>query len=496
MGGHSYSIDEELYLSATKSFVHLSSTVDLADSSMVRNIPLLSEQDDRGVHGVPFGVLVLYAPFAIAASLLSQFFSGNTSHEVYRLIFFSATSFYTALVATFLFLMSRLSGLNKRRAVSLSLIFGLCTYQWQYSANAFPQTLSALTILGSFFYWSRYEENPSSTTKLSMSGFIFGLSVAVRLTNVLFLPLFLLAVFVSSNGELKMRIKSLFIFCLSSSPMIFISGWFNWLRFGNPFATGYGKINFDTPIYEGVFGLFFSTGKGLIFYAPISVVALFGLRKALISFPVRNTLAISIVLVQVAFYGRFEFWSGENAYGPRHLIPVLPLVCILVIPLARIGKQWLVGMWVAAITGFIFSGLMGKLMYFNAVYWNQQPGLLQDMDAASLTAKQQYLAWNFQPRSSPLILQLRAIPDLISNTVSRLGGGLGKLDQLPTSYDERLHWYARTINLDFWWAWWPAKSSNQFVYLFLAVPIVLIGFGGVHLMKELRNSESSNMNEI
>ena len=106
MGGHSYSIDEELYLSATKSFVHLSSTVDLEDPGMARNLPLLSEQNGRGEHGAPFGVLALYAPFAIAAGLLSQFFSENTSHEVYRLIFFSSSSFYTALVATFLFSMS------------------------------------------------------------------------------------------------------------------------------------------------------------------------------------------------------------------------------------------------------------------------------------------------------------------------------------------------------------------------------------------------------
>jgi hypothetical protein len=207
-------------------------------------------------------------------------------------------------------------------------------------------------------------------------------------------------------------------------------------------------------------------------------------------------LALSIIGVNVLFYGRFEIWSGENAFGPRYLIPVLPLFCILVIPLLRIGKQWLFGASVAAATGFIFPGLFGKLMYFNAVYWNQQPRVLQDMDVATLSTKQQYLAWNFQPRSSPLILQIRSLPELISNTFSRLGGGLGKLDQVPVSYDDRIHWYARTINLDFWWAWWPAKSSNQFVYLFLALPIALIGFGGFQLMKELRVSESSNENEI
>ena len=486
MGGHSYSIDEELYLSATKSFIHLSSTADLADPGMARNLPLLSEQNGRGEHGAPFGVLALYAPFAIAAGLLSQCFSGSTANEIYRLIFFSANSVYAALIATILFSISRMSGLNKRRAVSLSLIFSLCTYQWQYSANAFPQTLSALTTLSAFYFWCRYDENSSSRMNLCVSGFIFGLSVAVRLTNILFLPLFLLALFFRTNREFQIRIKGMFAFCLSGSALILLSGWFNWLRFGNPFATGYGKVIFDTPIYEGVFGLLFSTGKGLIFYAPISAVALFGLRKSIISFPFRNTLAISIVVVQTAVYGKFEVWSGENAYGPRYLIPVLPLVCILVIPLARIGKQWLVGMWLAAITGFVFSGLMGKLMYFNAVYWNQQPGLLQDMDATSLTAKQQYLAWNFQPRSSPLVLQLRALPELVANTFSRLSGGLGKLDQIPISYDDRIHWYARTINLDFWWAWWPVKSTNHSVYLFLILPLALFYVGARGIYKQLR----------
>jgi len=248
-------------------------------------------------------------------------------------------------------------------------------------------------------------------------------------------------------------------------------------------------LNFNTPIYEGIFGLLFSTGKGLVFYAPISVVAILGLRKVLQTAPYRNSVVIGLILIQLAVYGKFEMWSGENAYGPRYLIPVLPLVCILVIPLAHIGKQWLVGMWLAAITGFIFSGLMGKLMYFNAVYWNQQPGLLQDMDATALTAKQQYLAWNFQPRSSPLVLQLRAFPEFVANTFSRLSGGLGKLDQIPISYDDRIHWYARTINLDFWWAWWPAKSTNHFVYLFLVLPVALFYIGARGINNKLRYEE-------
>jgi hypothetical protein len=496
MGGHSYSIDDELYISATKSFVHFSTTLDLTDPSMASRLATLSEQNGRGEHGVPLGVLTLYAPFALAASFISNFFSDETSKEVYRLIFFSANGVYSALASTFLLSISLFFGLNKWRAISLSLIYGLCTYQWQYSANGFPQTLSALTTLIAFYFWCKHDEELSSKANLIFSGLAFGLTVAVRLTNILYMPIFLLAILCRTKNTLQSRIESLVTFCFSSAAFISLSFGFNWLRFGDPFATGYGKLNFNTPIYEGIFGLLFSTGKGLVFYAPISVVAILGLRKVLQTAPYRNSVVIGLILIQVAVYGKFEMWSGENAYGPRYLIPVLPLVCILVIPLARIGKQWLVGMWLAAITGFLFSGLMGKLMYFNAVYWNQQPGLLQDMDATSLTAKQQYLAWNFQPRSSPLVLQLRAIPDLISNTFSRLGGGLGKLDQIPISYDDRIHWYARTINLDFWWAWWPAKSSNQFVYLFLAVPIALIIFGGLQLMKELRVSESSNENEI
>jgi hypothetical protein len=488
MGGHSYSIDEELYISATKSFVNFDATVDLSDKTMASNLMLFKKEGTRGTHHTGFGTLLLFAPFAIVGEFISKAFSGSTRVEIFRLVFFSANSFYTALIATFLFRLSRMLGLSNRRAAAVALIYGLCTYQWQYASNGFPQTLSALTIFLTFYYFSRFVIQKNSLFVV-ISGMFLGLSAAVRITNLIFVPFFIVAVYFGASGTTSYKLRQLLKYALSGLPFIGLSGWFNWIKFGDPITSGYPKLNFNTPLYEGLYGLFLSSGKGLIFYAPIALLACFGLRISISKIPILNLLAISLILVQAVAYGRFEIWSGENSYGPRYLVPVLPLVCVLVIPLARIGKQWLVGMWVSGIVGFLFSGLMGKLMYFNAVYWNQQPGLLRDMDATALTAKQQYLAWNFQPRSSPLVLQLRALPELVANTFSRLSGGLGKLDQIPISYDDRIHWYARTINLDFWWAWWPAKSTNHFVYLFLIFPLALIYVGAREIYKQLRYEE-------
>jgi hypothetical protein len=495
MGGHSYSIDEELYLSSTKSFIEGSVTLDLSDTTVSRNLRLYETQGDRGISHTGLGVVVLYAPFAVMGELVSSVFSGFTSTEIYRLVFFSANSFYTAVIGTAIFLLSRQMSLSKRRAAALALIYGLCTYQWHYASNGFPQTLAALTIFLTYFNFLKWKRN-QNTNFLRIAGVLFGFCIAVRTTNILFAPVFCIAVFCAVPESFSRKLRNVFEFVLSSTPIIFLTAWFNWAKFGNLLTSGYGKMNFDTPVYEGLYGLFFSSGKGLVFYAPITLIAMFGLRKSLMKFPMENYLALAIIMVQAVVYGKYEVWSGENSYGPRYLIPILPLIVILVVPLALLGKQWITGLVTSSIFGFLFAGLMGKLMYFNGVYWNQRFGLLQNMDASSLSVKQTYVAWNFQPRSSPLMLQLRSIPDLVSNTLSRLSGGLGKLDQIPISYDDRIHWYARTINLDFWWAWWPAKSSNQFVFLFLAVPIALIAFGGIQLMKELRVSESSNENEI
>ncbi|KAB2960950.1 MAG: hypothetical protein F9K18_10925, partial [Thermoanaerobaculia bacterium] len=102
---------------------------------------------------------------------------------------------------------------------------------------------------------------------------------------------------------------------------------YNAVRFGSPFETGYGEeaTRFTTPLGLGLAGLLVSPGKGLIWYAPPLLLALFGLRALGRRRPevVALLLAMSVgpLLLSSAYYQ----WHGGGAWGPRLLVPLLPL---------------------------------------------------------------------------------------------------------------------------------------------------------------------------
>ncbi len=111
--------------------------------------------------------------------------------------------------------------------------------------------------------------------------------------------------------------------------------------FGSPFAIGYGRLagtQFGSGMSRGFFGivgparvpalqLLFGTYRGLYVYAPVLVVASLGFwfwpRR------LRRRLALPLVAGAAALWlliAGYAYWQGGPAFGPRHLIPAIPLV--------------------------------------------------------------------------------------------------------------------------------------------------------------------------
>lgn len=99
------------------------------------------------------------------------------------------------------------------------------------------------------------------------------------------------------------------------------------LRFGGGANFGYGAeaLRFTNPLLSGAFGLLLSPNRGLLPYAPLAVVGLFRLFRRQAPAPVR-LLCGGVPLVLILTVARFEGWHGGSAWGPRHLLPVLPLL--------------------------------------------------------------------------------------------------------------------------------------------------------------------------
>jgi hypothetical protein len=126
---------------------------------------------------------------------------------------------------------------------------------------------------------------------------------------------------------------------------------YNAARFGTPFETGYGAqatpAAYTTPLLVGLYGLLISSGKGALWFAPALWLAPSGWRAMLRAarFELGNLAARlglarpagraawSVLLGWLAallLYARFQHWAGDGSYGPRYLVPLLPLAFVAV----------------------------------------------------------------------------------------------------------------------------------------------------------------------
>ncbi len=148
-------------------------------------------------------------------------------------------------------------------------------------------------------------------------------SCACLLKPVLWLtvPLFVLAAALGPRRQAApvLRIVS----CFGAAIVLQLAA--NALR-GSVWDVGYGglALRFSTPLATGLVGLLVSPGKGLVFYAPVVVLAAFGWRR--LALPAR-LLLFAIPTAHILVVARWSWWEGGTAWGPRLLLPVLPLVC-------------------------------------------------------------------------------------------------------------------------------------------------------------------------
>lgn len=112
-----------------------------------------------------------------------------------------------------------------------------------------------------------------------------------------------------------------------------LQGLGNFALFGSLLETGYGPetLRFTTPLAEGLFGLLLSPGRSLFLYAPVAAVGFLGLSR--VPRPAK-ILCAGTPLLHLLVVARWWSWEGGAAWGPRHLLPVLPL---LVAPAALVA---------------------------------------------------------------------------------------------------------------------------------------------------------------
>ena len=110
--------------------------------------------------------------------------------------------------------------------------------------------------------------------------------------------------------------------CLSFAAILY----FNQLMFGSParvpLAWEHGSF------LTGAIGMLFSVQYGLLIVAP-AIVIVFAVWPSFFKAHPRDGIVIaSAVIVWFVFFASYAYWSGAVCYGPRYLVPVLPLLFV------------------------------------------------------------------------------------------------------------------------------------------------------------------------
>lgn len=121
-------------------------------------------------------------------------------------------------------------------------------------------------------------------------------------------------------------------------PTLAILGLFyhNLVRSGDPLTFGYGGQAFETPPWQGVVGLLFSPGKSVFLYAPPLLLSVLGWRRLHRRVPALAESLLIAAGIALLFYGSWWAWHGGWCWGPRFLVPLMPL---WVLPMGEVIQQ-------------------------------------------------------------------------------------------------------------------------------------------------------------
>jgi hypothetical protein len=210
-----------------------------------------------------------------------------------------------------------------------------CTFLLPYSKGMFADPLSALLILTSFYYFLRAQSG-SYLVCQRKNFFCLSLLILNNSVFVLYSGLMLTYVFWGSwvrrkNLQEAWRVTLEGVLILGAGVLLFLG--YNYLRYGEWFNFGYPGEGFTSNLVIGLYGLMFSFGHGLIIFAPITVfcVAFFAFKNHEME-PLHRYLFTTSFISFVCYlivYAKWSSWHGGWGWGPRFLLPFVPLVHVV-----------------------------------------------------------------------------------------------------------------------------------------------------------------------
>jgi hypothetical protein len=383
--------------------------------------------------------------------------------------FFNA--FVTALLLALFYLVARALGAHAGAAFATTLLLGLTTPLWVYAKSFMAEPLQALGLLLALWGALRARHDPGRPW-MAASGFV--LAVLVKPSMAPLAGMCLAPLWTAGRRGL---LRTAAIVATAAALLAL----YNLARFGTPFETGYGTqaslAAYSTPIYVGLYGLLLSSGKGLAWFAPALWLAPAGWPAMTHAGGARRGAAWALLFAgagALLLYGTFQHWAGDGSFGPRYLLPLLPLaflpVCFALDGAGRARRRLVALLGVAG----LLVQLGGVSIHFGA-----QMREAGDYPYSMPLGDPRFMSdSHFNPHFSPILghwrMMLRNTGEHLRGEWPRLSGGGDRDARIGvSSADQQRLLHA----LDFWWLYMRYSGLPRLpVALALALLLGLTAF--------------------
>ena len=230
-----------------------------------------------------------------------------------------------ALSATFIYLIARTLKYSIAASLLAAIACGLGSLEWPYALSFYREPLVGFLWLASVYNFVKW--HTVANHRYLYSGlFMLLLSPLVKINIIFCIPFILL---ITQRPNQRWAWRTYLIIGIGSALGTLIlfqllhywrtGQWWNYVHIL--------QINLNQVLLR-IYGQLFSPVKGLIFYMPIIVLVAPGLWLLGKRYPI---LAIGVALTFLVLVGAISFypvWYGGQSWGPRLLIPALPLILI------------------------------------------------------------------------------------------------------------------------------------------------------------------------
>jgi hypothetical protein len=223
-------------------------------------------------------------------------------------------------------------------ALWLSILLGAATVLWPYGTSLFTEAWQAAAFVwaAAFLLEARAVKKPAA--RVVAAGLLLAIAGLTKVTSLVFAPAFVIAVLAARTIALDRRMRAALVLSggIALATAVHL-GW-NAYRFGALFDFGYDwseTIPVPPPhtfsivdLPRGLALLLVSPGKSIFLWAPVTVLALLNAGRSWKRDPALTAGLGTALAVGLLFYGGYLFVEGGYSHGPRHLVPIVPLLIL------------------------------------------------------------------------------------------------------------------------------------------------------------------------